>query len=554
MHSRSLSLSLLTLVSIAGVISLPLEQEYQSGAQPTDQKAEMPPAITGSTQPGTFPSGQLASSAMGPNSEIGPGQLEIGLGRPASDKIPRSAVVFRLRPSSREIQSSCADQPCRRASEPLGKSPYYLPVNPQSRQERSPSATPKFGKAHQNPSLGNTGFAQNSAQGSPDNENYVGEVRGNNKSPQRRTLLAPSATPSKELISRDIGARMLLDSHAALERRQEEGEMFGPNGMGAEGQELGPPYNDLDGSQSGLDGDIDGGFESDMQNNQGDMGMERRALIERPSTRRGRRHNGEDHTKAGHMKSQDGMDGPEDGSLVKQTATNATLNATVNATEPVGQRPAQGGNFKMLPDTQANQKDLLDEESGVPSGRTKSNTQAPNSQPDGMLSPNSMGEAPADSGPPASFTPQFQPQRFSPQQDASEMNPSRNSGPINPSQQMDQGAPFGMQAGSRNANGPQMDAEIEESSGEDAGDDEEEDSEEALDAELAQSLSKPAPSKSMPSNSMPNMSMPSDMHMNQPLPANAPQSPNSSPQRDFMAGGSDSQDASTSAPEKKIPE
>ncbi|KAH9441682.1 hypothetical protein Pst134EA_032672 [Puccinia striiformis f. sp. tritici] len=58
----------------------------------------------------------------------------------------------------------------------------------------------------------------------------------------------------------------------------------------------------------------------------------------------------------------------------------------------------------------------------------------------------------------------------------------------------------------------------------------------------------------MPSNSMPNMSMPSDMHMNQPLPANAPQSPNSSPQRDFMAGGSDSQDASTSAPEKKIPE
>ncbi|KNE91940.1 hypothetical protein PSTG_14653 [Puccinia striiformis f. sp. tritici PST-78] len=605
MHSRSLSLSLLTLVSLASVISLPLEQEYQSGAQPTDQKAEMPPAITGSTQPGTFPSGQLASSAMGPNSEIGPGQLEIGLGRPASDKNPKiggsiPGYAHPAEKSSQAVQTNPAVGHPNHSASPhitfqstpshdksvsaaerdafglpaLGPTPSMPYENPSG----SPSATPKFGKAHQNPSPGYTGFAQNSAQGSPDNEKHVGEVRGNNKSPQRRTLLAPSATPAKELISRDIGARMLLDSHAALERRQEEGEMFGPNGMGAEGQELGPPYNDLDGSQSGLDGDIDGGFESDMQNNQGDMGLRRRTLIERPSTRRGRRHNGEDHTNAGHMQSKDGMDGPEDGSLVKQTATNATLNANLNATDLAGQKSAQHGNLKMLPDTQASQKDSLDEESGVPSGRTKSNTQAPNSQPDGMLSPNSMGEAPADSGPPASFTPQFQPQRFSPQQDASEMNPSRNSGPINPSQQMDQGglqqqnmgtsanangpngvntqqgAPFGMQAGSRNANGPQMDAEIEEPSGEDAGDDEEEDSEEALDAELAQSLSKPAPSKSMPSNSMPNMSMPSDMHMSQPLPANAPQSPNSSPQRDFMAGGSDSQDASTSAPEKKIPE
>ncbi|POW12891.1 hypothetical protein PSTT_04147 [Puccinia striiformis] len=348
----------------------------------------------------------------------------------------------------------------------LGPTPSMPYENPSG----SPSATPKFGKAHQNPSLGNTGFAQNSAQGSPDNET----LRGNNKYPQRRTLLAPSATPAKELISRDIGARMLLDSHAALERRQEEGEMFRPNGMGADGQELGP-YNDLDGSQSGLDGDIDGGFESDMQNNQGDMGLRRRTLIERPSTRRGRRHNGEDHTNA------DGMDGPEDGSPVKQTATNATLNANLNATDLAGQKSAQHGNLKMLPDTQANQKDSLTKKvESLPVGPSR--TRRHQTHKPTVCFRLTQWAKPCRFSPPASFTPQFQPQRFSPQQDASEMNPSRNSGPINPSQQMDQGGLQQQNMGtSANANGPN----------------------------------------------------------------GAPESPNSSPQRDFMAGGSDSQDAST---------
>ncbi|WAQ92266.1 hypothetical protein PtA15_16A172 [Puccinia triticina] len=540
MHSKSLSISFLTLVSITNALSLPMDQEYQSGTPPTDLNPEILQTMDGPMKKSDyFPSGKFMSG-KGPKSELVSEQLVAESGRSAIDKSSKDAG-YSL--PSDSYQSENFNQAPKIPSAP-GQlnhpgnpySPTFLPFpsygqnglpagtnfegnppggHPPMFHERPSASQPtatRPRKPHQNPPPGGLQIDENPAQDLPDREDNTGESKGINKLPKRRVS-------SNTLIGRETkqGVRAVLDLHTALERRQDDNELA--NGLNDSDDD---PFSDFffPTASDGEPGDVELA-NPDIPTG---TGLKRRNSIENSSHGLRRRHNGEDHSMKGLKDMTKQAGGGSQGGHVKQTENIPSENAGDQAEKG----PARKMESEDPTTTETSQQGIPTENPGMPSATNNLNTNLSNSQVEGLSIPDPMGKPQTH---PSSFPPQSQTQRFSPEDQESGIRTSIGSPVIDLDAQTGQeglqsqfmggksdslspkgsnglnigpteGSPFDMGADSRNVDGESITAEMEDASGDGEGDDEEENPEEGQEGEADQSPgplmaslgAKPAPS------------------------------------------------------------
>ncbi|EFP80721.1 hypothetical protein PGT21_008173 [Puccinia graminis f. sp. tritici] len=482
MHSRSLSISLL-IASITTAISLPIDQDYQSGTPPTDLNPEILQAMDGPTKSEYFPSGKFMNSGMGPKPDLASGQLNGEAGRPGFNKNPKN-TGYSLSgfPHENESVGQAAKTPSTtghpnfpagNAYSPFQSAPSYgqnsiqagrnspagHPLMSHERPSASQSTTGMSGMAHQTPSPSKPTPDQNQPQGPLGNEAYMGEPSSNNKLPQRRNL------------RRELGE----GPFKALERRQDGSEFLDGLNAGDDGTlGMGSPFGEFDGNSGGADGIMDDGANPDVLNNALGTGLKRRTSIGSLSELLQRRHNGEDHTMdQGAKNATEQPVGQNNQSPVKQTATNST--------ETPSEQVEPGSTSKVTSEDpaipQASEKSNPTGQSGMPSSINELNSKQSNTQAEGLSHrPHSKGKTPGQM--PESFAAQFQPQRLSPQDQqmpstgSPQMNPNLPTGqmgsqpafmggksnavnpntPNGPGFGSPQASPFGMGAGPMNPN------------------------------------------------------------------------------------------------------